>query len=90
MSTLSKSFVERIEKGLQNKNLAELIGEKYFQYETILKAIVGVNDIDFLGKLIAALILGLDVDSATEVFNLFYDPKVVTAILANTSEIEEE
>jgi len=90
MSTLSKSFVERIEKGLQNKKLAEILGEKCFQYETILKAIVGVNDMDFLGKLIAALILGLDATSAKEVFALFYDPKVIETILANTFEIKEE
>ena len=88
MSKLSKSFVRSTGEILQDEGLKVMVGETFPQFEAVVKAAVGINDVGILAKIIMTLILGLDVPGYMSVRDALNESITKVIVARNSAEID--
>ena len=90
MSKLSRSFVQSTGEILQDESLKVMIGEAFPQFEAVVKAAIGINDVETLTKIIITLITGLDVPGYLAIRDALNEPMTKVVVARNSVEIDAD
>jgi hypothetical protein len=90
MSKLSKSFVQSTGEILQEEDLKVMVGETFPQFEAVVKAAIGINDVGTLTKIIMTLIPGLDIPGYMAIRDALSEPMTKIIIARNSAEISAD
>lgn len=90
MSKLSKSFVHSTGKILQDEGIKVMVGETFPQFEAVVKAAVGINDVGILTEIIMVLIPGLDVRGYIAIRRALDEPITKAIVTRNSAEIDAD
>ena len=90
MSKLSKSFVQSTGEILQDEGLKAMVGETFPQFEVVVKAAIGINDVGTLTKIIMTLIPGLDIPGYMAIRHALDESMTKVIVTRNTAEIDAD